>query len=119
MKRMQLMTGYNRGDVALVNFVFSDETGERRRPAVVVSSEVHHKNRREAIIVAITSRTDRILADDHLIRDWGEAGLLFPSVATGIIRTIKQDMLSRRLGIMSRADMEAMDDNLRVALSLR
>jgi len=44
--------------------------------------------------------------------------LLFPSVATGIIRTIKQGMLSRRLGIMSKADMEAINDNLRAALSL-
>jgi len=112
------MTGYNRGDVVLVSFVFSDETGERRRPAVIVSSEAYHKSRQEAIIAAITSRTDRILAGDHLIKDWAEAGLLFPSVATGVIRIIKQGMLSRRLGIMSRADMEAIDDNLRAALSL-
>ena len=112
------MTGYNRGDVVLVSFVFSDETGERRRPAVIVSSEAYHKNRQEAIIMAITSRTDRILTGDHLIKDWGEAGLLFPSVATGIIRTMKQDMLNRRLGTMSHADMEAVDDNLRAALGL-
>lgn len=112
------MTEYNRGDVVLVSCVFSDETGERRRPAVIVSSEAYHKSRQEAIIAAITSRTDRILAGDHLINDWGEAGLLFPSVATGIIRTIKQGMISRRLGIMSKADMEAINDNLRAVLSL-
>jgi len=112
------MTEYNRGDVVLVGFVFSDETGERRRPAVIVSSEAYHKSRQEAIIAAITSRTDRILAGDHLIKDWREANLLFPSVATGIMRTIRQGMISRRLGIMSRADMEAINDNLRAALSL-
>jgi mRNA interferase MazF len=112
------MTGYNRGDVVLVSFVFSDETGERRRPAVIVSSDAYHQGRQEAIIMAITSRTDRIMAGDHVIKDWGEAGLLFPSVATGIIRTIKQGMLSRRLGTMSQADREAIDGNLRAALSL-
>jgi mRNA interferase MazF len=112
------MTAYSRGDVVLVSFVFSDETGERRRPAVIVSSEAYHKSRQEAIIVAITSRTDRILTGDHLIRDWREAGLLFPSVATGIIRTIKQDMLNHRLGTMSQADMEVIAANLRAALSL-
>lgn len=113
------MTEYNRGDVVLVSFVFSDETGERRRPAVIVSSEAYHKSRQETIIAAITSRTDRILAGDYLIKDWREAGLLFPSLATAIIRTIKQAMLSRRLGTMSQADMEAIDDNLRAALNLR
>jgi len=112
------MIDYSRGDVVLVSFVFSDETGERQRPAVIVSSEAYHRSRQEAIIAAITSRTDRILAGDHLITDWQGAGLLFPSVATGIIRTIKQSMITRRLGIMSQADMEAIDDNLRAALSL-
>jgi mRNA interferase MazF len=112
------MTDYSRGDVVLVSFVFSDETGERQRPAVIVSSEAYHRSRQEAIIAAITSRTDRILAGDHLITNWQGAGLLFPSVATGIIRTVKRGMITRRLGIMSQADMEAIDDNLRAALSL-
>ncbi len=112
------MTAYSRGDVVLVSFVVSDERGKRRRPAVIESSEAYHKSREEAIIVAITSRTDRILTGDHLIRDWREAGLLFPSVATGIIRTIKQDMLNHRLGTMSQADMEVIAANLRAALSL-
>jgi len=112
------MIDYSRGDVVLVSFVFSDETGERQRPAVIVSSEAYHRSRQEAIIAAITSRTDRILAGDHLITDWQDAGLLFPSVATGIIRTIKQSMISRKLGTIFQADMEVIDDNLRAALSL-
>jgi hypothetical protein len=72
------MTGYKRGDVVLVRFVFSDETGERQRPAVIVSSDAYHKGRQEAIIAAITSRTDRILVGDHLISDWQEARAAFP-----------------------------------------
>lgn len=113
------MTGCNRGDVVLVSFIFSDETGERRRPAVIVSSDAYHQSRQETIIVAITSRTDRILVGDHLISDWRGAGLLFPSVATGIIRTIKQGMIAKRLGTMARTDMQAIEGNLRDALGLK
>jgi len=109
---MQLMTGYKRGDVALVRFIFSDETGERQRPAVILSSDAYHKSRQEAIIAAITSRTDRILVGDHLINDWEGAGLLFPSVATGIIRTIKQGMIARKLGTMPLPDMKRIEGNL-------
>jgi len=112
------MTEYSRGDIVLVNFVFSDETGTRRRPAAIVSSDAYHQGRQEVIIAAVTSRTDRILIGDHHIRDWEGTGLLFPSVVTGVIRTIKQGMISRKLGIMPRADMEAVDGNLRVALDL-
>ena len=113
------MTEFNRGDIVLVIFVFSDETGERRRPAVIVSSEAYHRSRQEAIIAAITSRTDRILVGDHLISDWQGAGLLFPSVATGIIRTIKQGMIAKKLGTMPQPDMQGIEDNLRDALGLK
>jgi mRNA interferase MazF len=99
------MTECSRGDVILVSFVFPDETEVRRRPAVIVSSEAYHQGREEVIIAAITSRTDRVLVGDYLIRGWQEVGLLFPSVATGIIRTIKQSMIARKLGAMPRADM--------------
>ena len=84
------MTAYSRGDIVLVNFTFADESGVKRRPAIIVSSEAYNNGRDEAIIAAITSRTDRVLLGDHLIVDWQGAGLLFPSVVTGIIRTIKQ-----------------------------
>jgi mRNA interferase MazF len=112
------MTEYNRGDIVLVSFIFSDETGERRRPAVIVSTDAYHQSRQEAIISAITSRTDRILVGDHLISEWQGAGLLFPSVATGIIRTIKQGMIARKLGSMPASDMQAIDSKLKLALGL-
>ncbi len=78
-----------------------------------------HQSHQEAIIAAITSRTDRILVGDHFISDWQGAGLLFPSVATGIIRTIKQGMIAKKLGTMPRPDMHGIEDNLRDALGLK
>lgn len=112
------MTDYNRGDVVLVSFMFADETGAKRRPSVIVSSNVYNTGREEVIIAAITSRTDRILVGDHLISDWRGAGFLFPSVATGIIRTIKHSMIDAKLGSMSSSDMEAIDNKLRLVLGL-
>ncbi len=113
------MIGCKRGDVVLVRFIFSDETGERQRPAVIISSDAYHQSRQEAIIAAITSRTDRILVGDHLISAWQEAGLLLPSVATGIIRTIKQGMIARKLGTMPRSDMGGLENSLRAILALK
>lgn len=112
------MTGYSRADVVLVRFVFSDESGAKRRPVVVISSDVYHRGRQEAIVAAITSNVERLLSGDHLIANWRDAGLLFPSVATGIIRTIKQAMIERRLGVMPAKDMQAIEEHLREALAL-
>ena len=112
------MINFNRGDVVLVRFVFSDETGAKHRPAVIVSTSDYHQSRQETIMAAITSNVDRILSGDYRIYDWKAAGLLFPSTATAIIRTIKQTMIERRLGTMPPADMQAIEQKLREVLAL-
>lgn len=112
------MTAYRRGNVVLVGFLFSDESGQKLRPALVISSPAYHRKRQEVIAAAITSNVGRRLFGDHLITDWRRAGLLFPSMVTGIIRTIKRTMIDRKLGTIVQADMEAVDRGLRRSLGL-
>ena len=103
----------------MVGFVFSDESGKKVRPAVVISSAAYHRARQEVVVAAITSNVARRrLFCDHLISDWKGAGLLFPSVATAIFRTIKRTMIDRKLGTMATPDVEAIDQGLRKALGL-
>jgi mRNA-degrading endonuclease toxin of MazEF toxin-antitoxin module len=112
------MTAYSRGDVVLVGFVFSDESGKKFRPALVLSSPAYHRGRQEVIVAAITSNIGRRLFGDHLIADWKGAGLLFPSSVTAILRTIKRTMIDRKLGAMPKTDMEAVHRELRRSLGL-
>ncbi len=112
------MTGYSRGDVVLVGFVFSDESGTKLRPTVVVSAAGYHRARQEMVVSAITSNVERRLYGDHRIADWKRAGLLFPSIATGILRTVKQTMVGRKLGSLSKPDLDAIDRELRRCLGL-
>ncbi|TMB58788.1 MAG: type II toxin-antitoxin system PemK/MazF family toxin [Deltaproteobacteria bacterium] len=107
-----------RGDVVLVSFVFTDESGRKLRPAVVISTPAFHRARREVIVAAITSNVRRRLFGDHLIAHWKAAGLLFPSIATGIVRTIAGTMIDRRLGSMAKRDMDELDGTLRRSLGL-
>jgi mRNA interferase MazF len=51
------MTACEQGDVVLVAFAFTDESGDKRRPAVILSTRDYHRNRQEAIIAAIHDRT--------------------------------------------------------------
>ena len=112
------MIAYERGNIVLVSFVFSDESGAKRRPALIISSDAYHRARQDVIVSAITSNTRRRVFGDHIIADWKSAGLLYPSVATGILRTIKETMIARRLGSMTEPDLEAIDRGLRRALRL-
>lgn len=56
------MTGHSRGDVVLIGFVFSDESGKKFRPALVLSSSAYHRGRQEVVVAAITSNIRRRLA---------------------------------------------------------
>jgi mRNA interferase MazF len=110
------MTAYKRGDVVLVGFVFSDESGKKLRPALVISSSAYNRARKEVVVAAITSNVRRRLFGDHLIVDWKGAGLLFPS--TGILRTVTRGMIDRKLGVMAKVDIDAVDNGLRQSLAL-
>ena len=99
---MLLTTDFKRRDIVLVNFVFSDETASKRRPVLLLSSEPYMEGRQEVIVA---SNTRRLLEGDHLMFDWEETGLLFPSVTTGIVRTIKQNMIERKMGVVSTNDL--------------
>jgi len=92
------MTSFERGDVVLVHFVFSEGTDAKRRPALILSTEDYHRGRQAAIVAAITSHVSCRRVGDHLLRDWQDAGLLDPSRVTAILRTVKQGMIDRKLG---------------------
>jgi mRNA interferase MazF len=112
------MIVYNRGDVVLVGFVFSDESGRKLRPAIVSSSAAYNRARQEIIVAAVTSNIRRRLFGDYLIANWKEAGLLFPSVATAILRTVKRTMIEKKLGSMPKTDLEIFDRELRRSLGM-
>lgn len=112
------MTAASRGDVVLVRFVFSDESGAKLRPALIVSSRAYNKARQEVIVAAVTSNIQRRLIGDRLVADWRAAGLLFPSLVTGILRTIKRAMIERRLGSLPAAELSAVDRQLRRSLAI-
>ena len=112
------MTDYRNKDVVLVDVVFSDASGVKKRPALVISSEEYHKTRQEVIIAAITSNVKRVLCGDTAIEGWEEAGLIAPSLVTGIIQTVKAGMISRKLGILGEKDFQKAQRNLQKALTL-
>jgi mRNA interferase MazF len=107
---------YKQGDIVLVNVIFSEGFGIKKRPALIISDKYYHNNRQEIIIAAITSNTERILPGDTKIKEWQQAGLKFPSIITGIIQTLKIDIIERKLGELTHTDLVCFQDNLKKVL---
>lgn len=106
------MTNYKKGDIVLVDFGFSEGAGSKKRPALIISSSHYHQSRHEIIIMAITSNIKRVLFGDTKLEEWKDAGLIYPSVVTDVIRTIKDDMITRKLGTMPHQDLQKVQKNL-------
>nr|VFK60804.1 MAG: mRNA interferase MazF [Candidatus Kentron sp. TUN]VFK63685.1 MAG: mRNA interferase MazF [Candidatus Kentron sp. TUN]VFK70081.1 MAG: mRNA interferase MazF [Candidatus Kentron sp. TUN] len=101
------MINFEFGDVVLVSFPFTDLEGIKRRPAVVVSPVEYQRNRRDAILMAITSRirTSLDFAEAE-ITQWAEAGLLKPSVFKPLLFTLEQQRILKVMGSLQRQDRE-------------
>jgi mRNA-degrading endonuclease toxin of MazEF toxin-antitoxin module len=89
------MTTYEKGDIVLVPFPFSNQTATKKRPAVVVSSTAYNQISPDIVIMAITSQ---------------------PSRTHGIYREIS---LLKRLGKLSTKDIISMENVLLQLLSLK
>lgn len=75
------MINFRFGQIVLVPFPFSDQSMTKRRPAVIVSSELYHRDRTDVLLLAVTSQVRPTLTiGDRMIEEWREAGLLKPSV---------------------------------------
>jgi mRNA interferase MazF len=93
------------GDVVLVPFPFTDQTGAKKRPAVVVSSSGYNSGRRDIVIMAITSQVREPLPfGETMVSDWQDGGLVKASVIKPVFATIEQGLVIRNMGALSAAD---------------
>jgi mRNA interferase MazF len=119
MRRMlQPSTTYNPGDVAIVRFQFRQEPHPKPRPVVVVSVSDFQASRRDVVVIAISSRTDRTYFGDCVLEDWDEAGLTEACKVKGIFRTIEQSKIRDVIGHLSPADSARVSESMRAILGL-
>ncbi len=109
------MPGYSKGDVILVRYPFSDLTGVKVRPAVVVNGP--HTSQ-DIIIVPLTSRTTALLPGEFVLNQWQQAGLNVTSAAKRGIYTVQQQLCLKVVGQLARQDSEQLDRSLRLWLRL-
>jgi mRNA interferase MazF len=113
------MTNFRSGDVVLVRIEFTDQSGGKWRPAVVVSSDRYNDESPDLLIVSVTGNLRALPhPGDYRIRDWQAAGLLRPSLAQAKVATVEASIIGRKLGSLSQRDLRAVKRGLREALAL-
>ena len=109
------MPSYSKNEVLLVRYPFSNLSGSKVRPAVVVNSS--HSSQ-DVIIVPLTSKTSSLLAGEFILADWKAAGLNVVSAAKRGLYTVHQSLVIKSVGSLSASDASSLDVSLRDWLCL-
>lgn len=112
----------NRGDVVLFDFPFSDRTGSKLRPAVIVQSDVLNQAIDDTILALVTRNqrggTTEVLID-VATPDGRQSGLFHTSVIDfKNLLTVDQSLLYSTIGTLPAALMQQVDAGLKSALVL-
>ena len=110
---MPTTTGFSFGDIVLVQFPFTDQTSAKKRPAIVVSSQAYHRDRRDVIVMAVTSQARPGSGiGESVVEGWKDAGPLKPSVVKPILATFDRNLILRKLGALREGDRTAVQRTL-------
>ncbi len=109
------MPSYSKNEVILVRYPFSNLSGSKVRPAVVVNDS--HISQ-DVIIVPLTSKVSPLLAGEFVLADWKVAGLNVPSAAKRGIYTVHQSLVMKSIGMLSDRDASGLENSLRDWLGL-
>ncbi len=114
-----------RGDVVMVDWIYSDRTGSKRRPALVIQADVYNTVLDDTILALITSSTRRRvgaatqLEIDISTPDGRQTGLSIDSlVLCENLVTIDRQLIYRIRGRLPAVLMQKIDDCLKAALGL-
>lgn len=115
----------NRGDIVLVNWPFSDRTGSKVRPALVVQADQLNLPLDDTVISTITSSRRRNIGSSTQVliktdtTDGKQSGLRMDSIVQcENLLTIDQKFIIRTLGTLSDQIMQQVDNGLRAVLNL-
>jgi mRNA interferase MazF len=104
------------GDVVLADFVGA--TGVKRRPAVVVSSDLYHAHHPDVVLSVLTSQVrGATTPTDYVLKDWTAAGLHAPSAFRAYMGTYAASAI-RVIGRLSDRDWREVQTRLKLALAV-
>ena len=116
------MTTCKRGDLVVVEVRFTDGSGTKRRPALVVSGGDFNGKLPDVLVCPVSSQPRYLKHPgpaDVPIQEWKTVGLKFPStVRVGKTLSVDKNIIVKRIGKLPKTNCEAVENTLRLMLGL-
>lgn len=104
-----------RGEILLIPFPFTDLTGKKARPVVVLST-ARYGRQMGSFVVAMLTSMPRSGPFDCEISRWQQAGLFLPTWARAKLATLSPRLVLRSLGFLQAEDLRRVERVVRRAL---
>ncbi len=116
---------YQRGEIVLVPFPFTDLSRQKARPAIVVSPDSFNRRSPDVILAAISSQVPETPDEFELVieqgyPDFGGTGLRVASVIkSSKLVTLKKSLIYTKLGKLTDLVMQELDSRLIQAVGVK
>jgi mRNA interferase MazF len=109
-----------RGEVFLVPWPFSDFKGRKLRPAVVIQADFLNRLISDSVLIQITGTSRQAVTEvllDPAVETTSGLRFVFYAVCNNFL-TLDQQLIVRRMGELSAAAIQKIEDRLKAALDL-
>lgn len=109
------MPGYSKNDIVLIRYPFSEMTGGKVRPAIILSTP-HVSD--DYLVVPLTSKISNLRAGEFVLAHWTSAGLNVPSAVKIGIYTMHSSLILKLIGHLSSRDSQQLEIAIKEWLDL-
>ena len=114
----KLSKTYKQFDIIAIPFPFSDKLEQKKRPALILSSNKFNSVSKHFVSVMITSAKHSSWPLDIKIKNTKEAGLSKKCLIRMKFFTVDKSLVVKKVGSLSKEDLKSFKENLNQLLSL-
>lgn len=107
---------YSKGDIILLPYPFTNLIANKVRPAVVVGSDGEKYD--DIFVVPLTSKIYTLSENEFCLENWKESGLNVPTAVKRGCILIDVELVIKKVGVLSTADLTSVNNSLKVWLEL-
>jgi mRNA interferase MazF len=109
---------YNRWDIVLLPFPFTDLSATKKRPALVISPREYNSGPDVLVMFVTSNLKAKAKMGDYILTEWEKAGLPKPSMTRMKFATIDRNLIIKKIAALTENDKSALKNELQTFLDL-
>ncbi|MEX0845230.1 MAG: type II toxin-antitoxin system PemK/MazF family toxin [Balneolaceae bacterium] len=109
---------FDRWDIVLLPFPFTDLSATKKRPALVISPREYNSGPDVLVMFVTSNLKAKAKMGDYILTEWEKAGLPKPSMTRMKIATIDKNLIIKKIAALTEKDKSALKSELQLFLDI-